>query len=358
MPNLRQLAVLSDDFELVSPAQHLLDSFLIGFRRRGAWERPQVPVTVWTAKKPSADLLERRRTDFGLTIADSLAAAAPSADAIMVVGAKGSVAAPEAILGPALKAARAGTRVFTFGLVAERRARAQEFLQLARDAQLWLASGTAIAGTVRLPDVELPNGTRVREGLVVVCGDFPAAELSGLEALLPLLERRQGGETGVHQLRYLEGPAVWEAGDKGEWSWPLLAAAISRSHTPQGHPVLDGRTEDLVGLGLVPQLARHPRGWLLEHADGLRSAILVLDGVVADINFAVRTAGQQVISAQVFRPPPPQEEEYSRLAGALFEFFRTGTAPWPGSRGLLETGVISAMASESGRSGAWTVLPS
>ena len=83
---------------------------------------------------------------------------------------------------------------------------------------------------------------------------------------------------------------------KGAWSWPLLAAALSRSDTPQGNAVLDGRTEDLVGLGLISKLAQLPRGWLLEHQDGLRSAILVLDGVVADINFAIGIQNGPTIS--------------------------------------------------------------
>src|SRR5204863_5007520 len=83
------------------------------------------------------------------------------------------------------------------------------------------------------------------------------AELHALEGLLPVIERRRGGESGVRIIRFLEGKELWKAGDKGNWSWPLLAAALSRSHSPQGDPVLDGRTHDLVGLALVPKLPRN-----------------------------------------------------------------------------------------------------
>jgi len=129
----------------------------------------------------------------------------------------------------------------------------------------------------------------------------------------------------------------------------LLAAALSRSHSPQGDPVLDGRTQDLVGLGLVPKLARNPRGWLLEHRDGLRSTILVLDGVVADFNFAVRGQDASIVSAQLFRAPAPAEQHFSRLAAVMEEFFRTGGAPWPIERNLFIAGLLEEFAKPSSR---------
>ena len=38
-------------------------------------------------------------------------------------------------------------------------------------------------------------------------------------------ERRFGGETGVAEVRYLEGPAVWAARERGEFSASLMEAA-------------------------------------------------------------------------------------------------------------------------------------
>jgi hypothetical protein len=177
------------------------------------------------------------------------------------------------------------------------------------------------------------------------------AELHALEGLLPVIERRHGGASGVRSIRFLEGKELWKVGDRGIWSWPLLAAALSRSHSPQGDPVLDGRTQDLAGLGLVPKLARNPRGWLLEHRDGLRSAILVLDGVVADFNFAVKSRDGSIVSAQLFRAPAPAEQHFSRLAAVLEAFFRTGKAPWLIERNLLIAGLLEAFGRPSSRSG-------
>jgi hypothetical protein len=187
------------------------------------------------------------------------------------------------------------------------------------------------------------------EALIVVQGRAFGAELNGLEGLLPVIERRRGGESGIRSVRFLEGKEVWRAGEKKLWSWPLLAAAISRSDTPQGDPVKDGRTQDIVGLGLVPRLASQPRGWLLEHRDGLRSAILVLDGVLADFNFAVRARDGNIFSAQLFRPPPPAEHHFSRLAAALEDFLRTGKSGWPVQRNLLIAGLLEILSRPSAR---------
>ena len=129
------------------------------------------------------------------------------------------------------------------------------------------------------------------------------------------------------------------------------ASALSRSHSPQGDPVVDGRTQDLVGLGLVPKLARHPRGWRLEHRDGLHSTILVLDGVVADFNFAVRARDGSIVSAQLYRAPAPAEQHFSRLTAVLEDFFRTGKAPWPVERNLLIAGLLEAFSRPASRSG-------
>ena len=113
------------------------------------------------------------------------------------------------------------------------------------------------------------------------------------------------------------------------------SAAISRSNTNQGDAHIDARTQDLVGLGLVKKLARSPRGWIIEHRDGLRSTILVLDGVIADFNFAVRSRDGSIVSAQLYRPPAPNRAEFDRLAGILEDFFTSGKTPWPIERSLL-----------------------
>jgi len=121
--------------------------------------------------------------------------------------------------------------------------------------------------------------------------------------------------------------------------------------------VLDGRTQDIAGLGLVPKLARRPQAWLLEHRDGLRTSILVLDGVIGDFNFAVRASDGRVFSAQLFRAPPPAEQHFSLLVAAMEEFFLTGKSPWSLERNLLIAGLLEAFRNPATRAGKVLATP-
>jgi hypothetical protein len=309
--------------------------------------------------------LEQRIKDFKLVVASRADQAVEGADAVIIASRKPGALANERFAQIALERAPEGGACFIHGALANSLERAQEFVSLARSRKIALLAGTPLCVTWRLPEVELPPATPISEALIVVQASpspgqtsppappssLRGAELHALEGLLPVIERRRGGESGVRSIRFLEGKELWKAGDRGNWSWALLAAALSRSHSPQGDPVLDGRTQDLVGLGLVPKLARNPRGWLLEHQDGLRSTILVLDGVVADFNYAVRAQDGSIVSAQLFRAPAPAEQHFGRLAVVLEDFFRTGKSPWPIERNLLIAGLLENFSRPSSRSG-------
>jgi hypothetical protein len=199
--------------------------------------------------------------------------------------------------------------------------------------------------------VDLPLGAALNEALIIVQGEAPQAEWEGFDALLPTLRRRRGGEAGVKAVRYIAGDAFWAAGKEGAWSWALLAAALSRSDTPQGDAVADGRTQDLVGLGYVPKLARKPRGWLIEHRDGVRSTVLVLDGVIADYCLALKTSDGSMISAQLYQPPKPAQHQFSRLARVVDDFFHGAAAPWPIEQSVLSAGLLARIKVSSTQAG-------
>ncbi len=365
MRSLRKIAFLLEEFVTPSPSQQILDRFLIGYPRDGAWQEfGGTAIAAYLTVTTEANFGERP-WDYDLMLANTIGEAVEGADAIIIISRRPGALANETFLEAALDRAPEGAACFVHGVLANSLASARALAGKAAVRRIPLLAGTPPNVTWRLPPVELPLGLPLAEALIVVqlnplasqaTPPAPPATLGGaalqaLEGLLPIIERRHGGESGIRALRFLEGKEVWRAGDKGLWSWPLLGAALSRSHSPEGNAILDGRTEDLVGLGLVPKLARHPRGWLLEHRDGLRTALLVLDGVVGDCNFAVRAADGAIISAQLFRAPPPAEHHFSQLAAVMEDFFRTGRAPWPLERNLLVAGLLETMGKPSSLSG-------
>ena len=340
MEPLRKIAFVLEEFSLGSPGQQLLDRFLVGYARDGEFRRfPELTVAVWVSENAPREAaiesaLATRERDFKLIRAASLAEVVRGADGVIVAPRSRSVSASGELLRKTLEHLSAGTTCFVFGALAGAEANARRIVANGAKRKILLASGTSLATTFRLPDIELPPRTRLEEALMVAHGPRPVAEVEAMDGLLNVIARRRGGEAGVRIVRGLNGSEVWRAGDAGEWSWNLLAAAISRSNNVQGDPVRDGRTQDVVGFGLVPKLARDPRGWIVEHRDGMRSVVLVLDAVIEDFNFAVRSRAGTVTSAQLYRPPEPGRGEFDRLVAVLEEFFMTRKAPWPMERSL------------------------
>ena len=109
---------------------------------------------------------------------------------------------------------------------------------------------------------------------MVGVGGSDAMDFHALEAMQCMVERRQGGETGVRSVQLVEGDAVWKAGDAGQWSWKLLESALSRSDSIQGLTVRDGRTQNLVEGGAVKELVRHPAAYFIDYSDGTHATLL------------------------------------------------------------------------------------
>lgn len=333
MRPLKKIVFLLDEFALQTPGQQLLDRFLIGYPRNGVWHRDaQWRITVCTPPGAGDELLERRVRDFSLVRASDPAQAVASADAVVIAPGGQGETANETLIQLALEHAPRGCPCFVYGLLGNSVASAGATLHRAEARGVPLAAGTWLPVTWRLPEVDVPHGAALKEALVVVQGPLPLAAMQGVELLHALTWNRQTAGAKAIRIEPMSGAEVWAEGRKGTWSWPLLAAAIARSNSPQGDVLKDGRTQDLVGRGLVEALARSPHGWTFQHSDGLRSTLLVLDGVIADYNFAVQPQRGAIISAQLYRAPAPSEHHYSRLTAVMEDFFRTGESPWPLAR--------------------------
>jgi hypothetical protein len=350
MKTLKKITFLIEEFAVRSPAQQLLDRFLIGYPRDGEIHHSEGCQVAVQLAGDNAEL-DRRVKDFGLVRETDPAKATAGADALVVVPKDSGAAANENLIRTALENASKDSACFVYGALAASLDGARKLNELARARKIPLLAGTSLPITWRLPEVDLAEGAAVQEGLIVVQGEALAAELDGLEGLLPVLERRRGGESGVRSVRFWKGPDFSDARERGLWSWKLLTAAISRSNSPQGNALKDGRTEDLSSLGLIEKLARDPRGWVIEHSDGVKSTVLVLDGVIADYNFAVLARDRTLVSAQIYRPPAPAEHHFSRLAAVMEDFFRSSKPPWSVDRSLLIAGLLEVFKKFSGRSG-------
>jgi hypothetical protein len=148
-----------------------------------------------------------------------------------------------------------------------------------------------------------------------------------LEVLQCILERRKGGETGVKSVVYLQGDAVWKAGDEGRWSWKLLEAALARCPSKN--------------YGKVREQVKNPQAILIEYRDGTRGAALNLIEQVSDFAFAGFEKGRaDPVSTCFYLPAPPGANYFNALTYNIEQFFATGKPPYPVQRTLLTSTVL------------------
>jgi hypothetical protein len=157
--------------------------------------------------------------------------------------------------------------------------------------------------------------------------------------LQTMVERRKGGETGVKAVTCLTGNHVWKAADKGQWSWDLLEAALSRAET-----VNPGDIRENTGcMKVLSHPATPPTAFLVEYRDGTRGTVLLLNGHMRDFVFAAKLKGEAKPASCLFcLPAPPGARFFDAQVINLEKFFDKGVAPYPVERTLLTTGTLDA----------------
>lgn len=360
-PPLR-VAVLATVYRYRSHAQHFCDRLMVGYPVAGRWHRPNLQVvSLYVDQQPATDQSLDRAREFGFnlypTVAEALRCGGDqlAVDAVLIMAEHGDYPHNEKgqILYPRYEFFKECVKVFE----ADGRAvpiyndkhlsysftKAQEMVEDGHRLGFPFLAGSSLPVTWRLPDVELPLGCVIEEALMVGVGISDPMDYHALEAMQCMVERRQGGETGVRSVQYIEGDAVWRAGDEGRWSWALLEAALSRSDSPCGLPDEDGRTIDLIRTGQLQALVKVPAAYFIEYNDGLRATLLMLNGAIKDFCFAARLQGDpNAVSTQFLLTPGPNVTYSACLVSKIEEMIVTGQAPYPAERTLLVSGMLES----------------
>ncbi len=357
----KRLAIVTTIYRYLSHAQHMGDRFLIGYPLNGRWHKPDIQVvSLYVDQKPKGDQSQERATEFGFkvypTIAETLRRGGDklAVDAVLIIGEHGDYPKNELgqVLYPRYEFLKQCVEVF------EKDGRAvpvynDKHLSFSFEKAKWMVdqskrlkfpmlAGSSLPVTWRLPDVEVPLGAVIEDALMVGVGGSDPMDYHALEAMQCMIERRKGGETGVKSVQLIDGDAVWKAGDEGRWSKQLLTAALSRSDSPKGLSVEDGRPQDLVGSGEIRRLVKEPAAYFIEHNDGLKTTLLMLNGSVSDYTFAAKVKGQGTISTQFFLSPTPNVTYSACLVSKIEEMFVTGRAPYPVERTLIVSGALES----------------
>ncbi len=206
-------------------------------------------------------------------------------------------------------------------------------------------AGSSLAVTWRIPSVEFPTGAKVSEALCICYGGVDSYDFHGLETLQCMVERRKGGESGVKWLQAYRGEKFWEACKENLWPRDLMNAALCRSHTLT--PARAGFNDIFPSFDDMRRLVRDPVAYRYEHADGLMSTMMLMNGLVKDFNFAARLDGMaKPFSTQMYLPMPDGRTTmanfFSPLVNNMEKMYLTGKATYPIERTLLTTGLTAA----------------
>jgi len=191
-----------------------------------------------------------------------------------------------------------------------------------------LMAGSSIPYAPSLPDYDPAVLRGARDLFVVSHGGLESYGFHAMEVMQRLAERRAGAETGVASVMALEGEAMWEAMERGEWPEELMLRALAAlPETPDGHP--RGRCAD-------------PALFVVAYKDGTMGYVAQLHGFVSRWSYAVRAADGTVTAAYCNTDTGRPYRHFETLTCMIEEMVMTGKPPCAVERHLLTTHMINA----------------
>jgi hypothetical protein len=198
----------------------------------------------------------------------------------------------------------------------------------ARKHKFPLLAGSSLPVAWREPAVDFPVDSEIEAALTIGFGGLEAYGFHALESHQCLLERRKGGETGVTAVQGISADGIRQAEREGRWSSELFAAA--RRQMP-------GAPTDTADWKPTPNSAVY----LIEHQDGLRSAVLMANGMANHFATAVKIKGRAEPVAVCFMlQESAPYAHFAYLLHAIDETIHRGKEVYPVERTLLTTGIL------------------
>lgn len=359
-----KLASVVTVYRKYSHAQHIVDRLLDGYGWNGAYHHPPMDLVALYVDQIGADDLSRERASrhsemkIYPTIAEALTRGGSqlAVDGVVVVGEHGKYPRNEKgqteypryqFFEQIIEVFRSTNR--TVPMFSDKHLSwnwdwAKQMYDTSRSMGFPFMAGSSLPVTWRIPSIEMPLGSSIQEALCICYGGVDSYDFHGLETNQCMVERREGGEAGVRWIQAYRGDRFWDALENNVWSHDLMDAALCRSHTLT--PSRPGFNDIFPTHDQMRRLVKNPVAYTYEHADGLRSTMLLMDGLVRDFNFAARLGqSSKIVSTQMYLPMPDGRttlaDFFSPLVFNIERMFLTGRAQYPIERTLLTTGLTA-----------------
>jgi hypothetical protein len=205
----------------------------------------------------------------------------------------------------------------------------------AQRLKILLMAGSSLPTLWRFPEADVERGQPLKEIVATSYGGLDAYGFHALEMVQCLAERRKRGdswgESGVKQVRCLEGDRVWEAGRQGVFDRKLLDEALSRL---KEKPLPAGKS--------IEELAKNPVLYVIDYRDGLRASILWAGGAVGEWTVAWRYGDGRTQSTCFWTQEGRPYMHFTYLLKGVEQMMHTGQPAWPVERTLLTSGMLDA----------------
>ncbi len=364
-PARPKLAAVCTIYFRMSHSQHIVDRFLDGYGWNSEHHRPPMDLVSIYVDQIGKDDLSRERVarhpslKAFSTVAETLTLGGSklAVDGVVLVGEhghypkteKGQVQYPRYQLFQQIvkvfKDSGRSVPVFNDKHLSWNWDWAKEMYDTSRSMGFPLQAGSSLPVTWRTPALEMPLGSKIREALTVGYGGVDSYDFHALETLQCMVERRYGGESGVKWLQAYRGENFWKAYEEKLWSHELMESALCRSHTLT--PAREGFNDILPTTDDMRRIVKNPVAYQYEHHDGLKSTMILMNGLVRDFNFAAQLEGHRdPFSTQMYLPMPDGRTTlanfFSPLVNNMEKLFLTGKTVYPIERTLLTTGLTAA----------------
>ncbi len=180
--------------------------------------------------------------------------------------------------------------------------------------------GSSLPLTWRRPALEFKPGIELDELLAVSFSDLEEHGYHAMELLQAMAEKRKGGETGIAEIRCVEGDAVF---NDNFWSRPLLDAALQHR------------------VNHVPKNNTPPQAVFVRYRDGVKASILNLNGQARDYLFAAREKSGKIHSS-CFYIQLYVHNHWGFMVKHFEDLVLTKKSPYPPERTLLTNGMMLA----------------
>ncbi len=359
----KRIAFLGTEVRTHSHAQHFLDRHAMGYTYGGKWQAPRFDIaSVFIDQHPEGDLAPSRIEKYKLNSFSSIEEALTlgtsklAVDGVVIIAEHGKY--PDNEKGQrryprygwfkkvvkVFEASGRSVPVFNDKHLSTVWSECVEMVEDSKRLGFPFLAGSSLPVTWRMPSIDMPIDTPLKESVCVCYGRPDSYDFHGLETAQCMSERRKGGEVGISRVVALRGENLWQTlrMEKYKDTRRLIAAALTRSHNL---PVDTGYPTAPVSVEWAEKALTDSIGYLIEHRDGFKTTMLM--SPIRDFNYAgLRADNDEIVSCQMYLPMPTHGSSTADFFNPLARHIETlvieNQSPYPIQRTLLTSGMVIA----------------